>query len=475
MRRLFGRNQKGQLHVVEAIIVGILVFTILFVTSVFRLPTSPSTFQQAELAGLSHDTLVAMLAKPPNAGADCNETPCPFDSELERMISLAFGYEGATRTGVEVADVTPVSDYLTQALPPGTRYILNVSNGVLGRTVYPPNIVPPALDISVGHILMSPRWDQYASQVDQSMIIRINEPTGFKTAEIASILDPLNRDNDEETPANLHTALFANALGTKAVPEDAVYGTYRVCRASGPCTYFTVVPPGIFGAGSSILTNDRDNTTTLSSKGAFDLVAKYADNSTTGTPGSFDSADWMYLDLTGAGVISTGDLRLTAKTFCRGTVTCAAGTYVEENDADRVSLKPLVALPADRVRAAMTGSDAAALEEGEAIYFDSDGSNTISVNDRRLSRVGTYSFGSVVAAADYDLASPALSAFTAEEILWGDLDAGGDIDVGEPVYLDFAGHGQAAGLGALDIHLSPKGNPTARYIYDVKLVVWYGI
>ncbi len=481
MKRLWRRDQRAQLHVVEAIIVGVLVFTILFVTSVFRLPTSASTFQQAELAGLADDTLVALLAKPPTQGSDCNESPCPFGSELERLMSLALGFEGATTPDTPATASDPstseVVEYLVQALPPGTRYILSYSNGVSTTTIHPKDLVPPALDVSVGHLFMTFNWNQFGTEVDDSMIIRIDETTGFKTAEVSSINDPLNRVENEKSPTpDTMISLFTNAAGTKTVPENIVYGTYKVCRAvATDCTYFTVVPPGIFGAGSSILTKDRDNTTSLVSAGAFGGRLKYADVATAG----FSAEDALYLDLTTAGSdVSRGDLRLTIHSNCRLTKPCAAGTRVDSGDTDVTTPTALLPVTTGFVRATQTGTFPNELEEGDAVYLSMTAPyNVVSEGDRRLTRVGSYAFGSIATAGDSDLGTTLLSAFTSETVRWGDLDAGGlnDIDLGEPVYLDFEGHGQSSGLEAYDIHLSPKGNPTTRYVYDIRLVVWYGI
>jgi hypothetical protein len=481
MKLRLRRNERAQLHVVEAIIVGVLVFTILFVTSVFRLPTSPATFQQAELSGLARDTLVALLAKPPADGADCNEPgTCPFSSELERMISLSLGYQGTTfqaSPSLSDPDSSELVQYLVQALPPGTRYILSYSNGVTPTTIYPIDAVPPALDISVGHLLVTFRWDQWASQVDGSMIIRIGEQTGFKNAgagAVTFISDPLNRIEDHNGDDHLTT--LVNAAGTALIADNATYGTYQIKYGAGPTTaYFTIVPPGIFGAGSAILSGDRDNSTSVLALNSFTNLARYNDTSANG----FDVQDVMYLDLTAPLLaVSSGDLRLSAVPACRGTAACPAGSYVESTDADAVASRPLFAFPSGQVRAGTTGSSATSLQEGDGLYFDANDNGVVESGERRLSRVGPYAFGSIVDASSADVGQglATLAAdFTSRNVVYADLDGGNDVDIGEPVYLDLVGHGQTAGLESYDVHLSAKGNPTARFVYDVQMAVWYGI
>jgi hypothetical protein len=469
------RDEKAQLHVIEAIIVGVLVFTILSITAVFRVPTNPATFQQAELAGLATDTLSALAAKPPQFDAECNAgfDPCPFDSELERMISLALGYEGTTIAGV-TPDTGPLTDYLNQSLPPGTRYIISYSNGVSSVNTYPRNLVPPSLDVSVGHRFMSFNWSTYSNEVDRSTIIRINELTGF--TGVTTIHDALNRDKDEYGVT--HLSSFAEA-GDR-VPNQALYGTYRVCAPS--CSYFTVVPPGVFGAGSSILAGDRDNSTSLQAISHLHHRLRFNDTSNDNT---FQPGDAMYLDLTPANAtgarVELGDLRLSTVPNCRVSLPCPAGSFVEAGDIDLVSNILLDAFPvgADYVRPA-AGANSAVLEESDAIYWDADNSATVTAGDRRFSRVGVFAFGSEVQGGDPDVGVglvTGLHGFNAFNLVFGDLDAGGpaDLDVGEPIYLDLAGNGQSVGLESFDLHLSPKGGPTARYIYDIRLVVWYGI
>lgn len=473
-------KDAAQLHVIEAIMVGVIVFVAIAMAALFRLPTSPATFQNTELERLANDTLTGLIAKPAKPNDDCNEPAikCPFQSELERLLSLALGYEGPTRTGLEKPDVGPLTGYLNQSLPEGTRYILYYSNGVQSTVVFPVGLVPPSLDVAVGHALLSPNWTAHASKLgNQSVFIRIGEMTGFTTGGTANIYDPMNRFRDEW--GEDFVGQFTTADGTQLVPVSALYGTYQRC--SGTCDYFTVVPTDVFGAGASILPGDRDNATSLRVHSPLFTLLKYNDTDG-GADGAFGAREVLYLDFDGSNTVSAGDLRMSRYERCLRYESCLAGTFVRSMDTDvGPPAVPLRTLPAAAKVRALSGDGDGELDEEEYLYLDVDGSGTVSANDARLSRVAQFPMGSRVAGApspDFDNGPPLASGandFSSVAVVWADSDLDGTVDTTEAVYLDLVGNGQTSGLEALDLHLSPRGSPTTRYPYDIRLVVWFGV
>lgn len=474
-------NAEGQVNVLEAIIVGVMVFVAVALTAIFRLPTTPSTFQQTELERLGVDALLALAAKPPSPTADCNEPAgsCPFKSELERMLSLALRFEGATLSAGEPRDTDPFADYLAQALPEGTRYLLTYFNGVNNTIVHPLGVVPPALDVVVSRSIVSPPWTSYSANLSESALIRIGEITGFTDATTDKIYDPLNRQTEEW--GRTHKSLLSDVSGTQRVPSSALYGTYRLCPAAGPCTYFTIVPSGVFGAGSPILHGDRDNSSSISTLGPFFSRAKFVDDNP--ADDLLSPAELFYLDLTSLALnqVDVGDLRLNQTVNCTGagTPTCPAGSMVATGDADiGKTLEAFTGVPP--FLRPLLGDNDGTLDEGEYVYLDvsTTPADKVSAGDRRFHRVGTLKFGSVVAAGDMDAGKDFVGipgVFSSLTLRWADADSDGVVDPTEAVYLDLAGNGQIDGLETLDIHLNPKGSPTVRYFYDVKLVVWFGV
>lgn len=495
-------DERAQVQVIEAIIVGILVFVAIAIAAVFRVPTITGTFEQSELERLGTDVLLHLSAAVPAAAADCNETgfTCPFESELDRMFSLALRYQGPNvlpAGASEPRDTSPLADYFNQSLPDGARYIITYSNGVNATRIYPMTLTPPALDVVVAHVIVSPNWMQYSQQSRTSALIQIGEVTGFVTASTDSIRDPLNREREEwgDGGGRTHVSLMSDATGTATVPSGAVYGTYKFC-ADAACatpTYFTVVPPGVYGSGSSILFSDRDNSTSLvavdppgpAGSALFDSL-KFADSLT--ADDLLTTGEGLYLDLTGDDLVSAGDLRMSDYANCVGATTCIAGTYVKTGEGDiGTVIEAFPAAPSPRpVVRALLGDDDDALEEGESVYLDvadgvnTDGDRLVGANDRRFSRVATLRSGSEVDAADFDVGRQLVTVasgadFTATNLYFGDTDLDGVLDAEEPIYLDFVGNGQDAGIESFDLRLSPRGTANLRYAYDMQVVIWFGI
>lgn len=459
------QDDSAQLQLVEVITVAVMLFTAIAISAVFRLPTSPATFQGAELERIGSDGLRVLANTLPTAAADCNEVgqACPFadGSDLERMLSLALGYVGPNAPSPESADRNPLTDFLNQAMPDGVNWIVFYSNGVNATKVAPLARNAPLLDVFVAHTLLAPNWTVHADHLGESVLVRIGEPGGFGTP--STIRDPLNR-------AQTEFGYALTNLYTGDIPENATLGTHEICYAT--CHFFTVTPPTIFGAGSQILTGDRDNSTNLRLLGAdgdfFDEV-RYQGS------GGFAFGNALYVDVTSVGTVSAGDLRLSPVTGCRSGVDCPAGSFVASGDSDAGGTLSLFA-GSDNV--GIRGHDADSdgnLDSGEPVYLALDTSTAVAENHHRMSRVGVHALGSGVATGDIDEGDTLTLGFTGEKIWFDDLNADGNLDPGEAVYLDLAGSGLGTGLEEGDFHLTTKGDATARYFYDVRLVVWFGV
>jgi hypothetical protein len=457
-------DDKGQLQVIEAITVALFIFVAIALSAIFRLPTSPGTFQDAELERIAADQLKILANTVPSSAADCNETPCPFaqGSELERLLSLALGYVGKTVGAGEAADRSLLADVLGQAMGDGIRYVAYYSNGVNATKITPLAIEPPRLNVVVAHHFISPNWTVWSASLEDSVLLRIGETTNFVGA--TEIRDPLNRSATE------FGAAWKDLYGSQ-VPENASLGTHRVCYGA-VCQFATVTPPGIFGAGSQILKQDRDNSSRIKTLGDFYAYAKYND---TDASGSMQFTEPVYIDLVNAGsnVVDVGDLRLSPVSNCIGSTTCKAGTFVETGASDIG--RALSAIDSDIVN--VRGGDKngnGLLDAGEAIYLGNNGT-TLDVGERRLSRFGTHPFGSNYASGDLDAGASLTLTFSGVRIVWADADDDGLVDPKEAVYLDLEGSGQSIGLDEKDFHLTPIGNPTIRSFYDIRLVVWFGV
>jgi hypothetical protein len=470
-------NDKGQLQLVEVITVAVLIFTALAVASVFRLPTSPGTFQEAELERLGSGALGILANTPPTQPDQCwgNDSPFQNGSQLELMLSMALGYIGPNSSAIiclndseepALPSTLPLEQFFGQALPDGVRWVLYYSNGVNVTKVVPLHRNPPLLEVSVAHAFLAPNWTIFADHLSESVPVRVGERLGLGTP--TEIRDPLNRTETEFGYDFLK-------LYEEDVPANATLGTHRVCYAADDCSYFTVTQPRIFGSGSQILPGDRDNSSTIRELGDFDQRVKYHDaNSDT----FFDMGDPLYLDVVdNSTTVSEGDLRLfltNCGTFIEP-ATCDGGSTVTATDGDVG--KALALLPPLAASWELRGADAngnGVLDIGEGVYVAERGDATLNQGERRLSRVGVYQMGTQYEIGDADPSTALDLAFTGT-IRYADDNADGKLGPGEAVYLDLAGDGQVDGLEHGDFHLNPKGQPTVHYYYDVKLVVWFGI
>lgn len=459
-------DERGQLQLVEVITVAVILLTAIAISSVFRLPTSPATFQGAELERIGSDALRIMANTPPQENAACNEpsgSACPFadGSELERMLSLALGYVGPTGPSPEAPNRQPFEDFLGQALPDGVNWVLYYSNGVNATKVVPLARNPPLLDVFVAKTLLAPNWTTFADHLEDSVLVRTGEPGGLGSP--TTVRDPLNR-------AETEFGYALTGLYQGRVPANATLGTHQICYGSD-CHYFTVTPSNIFGAGSQILPGDRDNSTNLAlvDAGDFDIVVKYRDEGSAG----FQLTDPLYVDSDGSGSVTAGDVRLAPIVGCRTGVTCPAGSYVVAGDLNMT--ETLTALNALTVE--IRGHDADAngtVDAGDTIYLTSTGAGSVTSDHRRLSRVGVHALGTSVAAADNDQGRGLGLSFDGAQIWFDDVDGDGSPEPGEALYLDLDGSGLGPGLEEGDYHLTTKGEATAYYFYDVRLVVWFG-
>ncbi len=458
------RDDEGQLQLVEVITVAVILFTAIAISAVFRLPTSPATFQGAELERIGSDTLRVMVNTKPRTDADCNEPagdPCPFaeGSELERMLSLAVGYVGPTDEG-ESPDREPFEDFLRQAMPDGVNWIVYYSNGVTATKVVPQERNPPLLDVYVARTLLSPAWTTFADHLGESVLVRTGEPGGFGTA--TTVRDPLNRDQTE----------FGDLLTDRFdadVPEDAMLGTHEICYGAD-CHYFTVTPSNIFGAGSQILAGDRDASTNLKDLGGFFTRVHYVDDDTSGSYTLGQNP--LYIDADAGTTVNAGDVRLTPVAACRTGVDCPAGSFVIAGDSDDggtlATFDPVTPNVEFRVHDADSDS---ALSVGDTIYLTSTGAASVAADQPRMSRVGVDALGTSVASGDLDEGRGLGLASTAARLWYDDTNDDGALDPDEAVYLDLDGSGLEPG----DYHLTAEGEATAQQFYDVRLVVWFGV
>lgn len=470
-------QEAGQLQVLEAIIVAIFIFVAIAVASIFSLPSNPSTFQAAELLNLGGDALKVRAARVPPATADCNETPCPFSNELERMVSVALGYVGdVDAVGVpdpEEPSNVELKDYLDQALPEGSRYIVSFSNGYETTQLYPVGLTPPVARVGVARSLLSPNWSVYAEDRAGSVLLRIGETSHIPAGETESFADPLNRASRENGER------YVDDLFTPRVPNWAILGTYRAC-VHAPCTTqtFTVVTDGIFGAGGQVLASDRNHTAfgnlkTLPSD--FLTSVKYWDRD--GTVG-LGPEDPLYLDVAGLGTISAGDVRVSRTHpgfVCRSLGPCYEGSYVRSADGDEGEL--LTPLPLVLKLSFRDLDGDSVYSEGDAIYLDQDGDNAIDEDDRRVTRYALFPAGSPVATGDLDFGALLKDEIPSQVVYFDDTDnsytgpATPSVGEGEPVFLDTDGNG----LGLIDVYLSQIGAASHRYYYDLKLAIWFAL
>jgi subtilase family protein len=113
--------------------------------------------------------------------------------------------------------------------------------------------------------------------------------------------------------------------------------------------------------------------------------------------GQYDNGEGIYRDLDDNGVVSAGDQRRTpvgafaANTLVAAADADAAAALVNFNMNERHD---------DTVSVNFSGS--LTFDNGEGIYIDADASRTVSAGDTRITPVGAFAAGSIVAAADAD-------------------------------------------------------------------------
>ncbi|MBI2076913.1 MAG: hypothetical protein HYT80_00880 [Euryarchaeota archaeon] len=465
------RDDHAQLNIIESILVGAIVFTAVAATAVFRLPTSPASFQQAELERIGADALAALIAKVPDTYSgdaildNCNISPCPYKNELERIISLAMDFNnpaGAVKTD-------PLSDFFDQALPEGAFYVVYFSNAEGEVALYPTFRAPPAADVVVSHAIMGPVWTQQARASDGTTLgfereifyLRPGEATDFDPDgadnSISVINDPLGRTTDQAgtTIEERFTELQSGQILYK-VPLATPYGTYKLDIAQD--RYFAVVPLGVAGPGSLVYPIDLDDPSSLSGT-AYDVFSLLEFN-----------GDTLYLDIVDDNKVTADDLRLSY--YEGGGSTFPPGTFVGGADQDAVDMLPLTDLGGNILYSDDNASGT--LDDGEAVYLDED-TNGLDAGDWRLSRAGIYPIGTKVGAADEDLLDgrPTRGPLTAK-VRYLEV-TGVGLSAGDTVYLDLNGQGQVDGLEPFDVHLTKKGTVTLRYVYDIRLVIWFGV
>jgi hypothetical protein len=510
-------DDRGQLYVIEAIIVGVLVFVAITMVSINQLPTTPGTFEQGDLERLTSDTLVTILARPADLKADgsdtptkCNDpAPCAFASEFERMVSKVLGYEGTVACatscsgGLQLHDTSDIKDYFDQTLPDGASYIISLSNGRSSMTIFPAGVVPTGSSVVTGAVLMSPNWAVNAACAGcigamgrQNMIaLRLGEFTGFQPpASIDHITDPLGRTTTNVPPiaTTLWKNIYSNPTADARVPNDAILGTHLYCTgpAIGTCTAFSVVGESGFGAFSPVLSADRDFSAVLKLLGApvdnpLTTANKYLLPSgqgikITGADGALSAGDRLYVDLVvaagaGANRVDAGDLRITSNG-----ANMAGGTFVKAGDGDvNAALNAFTnaaSTPPIYMRPLASGT-AGVIDDGEDVYFHLGACPcVVSANDRRLSRVGPFAGGSTVAGADFDVGRTLDPVpFTGFFIRYADMDNGNTVNPGETVYMDLQGNGQVPGVEPYDVHLTPLALPPKKNTYEARLVVWFGV
>lgn len=464
-------EDRGQLQLLESILAASIVFVAMAVVVLFRLPTNPGTFQESELERIAIDGLRVQRSKAPATTDDCNEWPCPFDNDLDRLLSLALGYVGPSTLNGSVQDPsgqnldrgfapneTELREVILQALPSGSHFLFTLSNGYSTTPVTPANTTPPASPTVVARLVTAPNWTIHRSNLTNATTLRINETTNF--GALSWIYDPLNR-TETQHGYNL-TSLFSTR-----VPANATFGTYRACPGAwNTCRAFNVGPSFLIGAGSQILASDAGTTATLRSNGTFDARLKY-----NGSAVDVGVRAPLYVDMDDSGTVNAGDVRFSNVSACRGTAECRPGSYVRSSDGDLQRTLSTIPAPATL----RLGSPDGWLDEGEPLYVDLNNDADVDVGDVRVTRFGLHPMGRGVAVGDADLGATLPETFTAARIKWADFDDDAALDEGEPVYLDLEGLGQTSALDVHDVHLTYAGEPLLRNPYDIRLVVWYGV
>jgi hypothetical protein len=470
-------DERAQLQLLESIMVALFIFVAIAVVSIHRLPTSPQAFTASGLQKLANDALKVRQAKTPVSTDDCNDTPCPFANDLERLLSLTLGYVGKhTGTG-EAANSSEFKSYLDQALPAGSRYQLAFGTGHNQTLLFPLGVVPPVTSVVVGRTIVAPNWTVFASNAVNGTILRVSERTGLLNA--ATIQDPLNRTTTEWNKA--WTNFFSTGYQAR-VPANATFGTHRVCfGAAAPtgCYNLTVVPAnisGVVGAGAQVLPGDRDADSVIRDYNAgattLNLLAYWNDQLPLGA--SAKDRSYLHKPTIPPQLVAVGDIRLSyVDGACRNGSPCAAGSIVRTGDLDVGGVLTAFTATTTKLRA----SNATVLEGTRLYLLANDAATTPAAGDVRLSRAGVHPLGSRVRSFDEDVGGSALTALdlTQVSVQYADKDNDNVLDEDEPVYFNLLGLGQSSALDTYDYHVTNVAAPPQRSLYNVKLEVWYGV
>lgn len=130
--RTLGACDDGAIHVVEALLAGMIILTaVLFLTNVSK-PSPPAAEAGIDLEGVARDVLVVLENRPATpATVQCTgDTPDPacYPSRLDQVAGSALGYNvDAAKQTTSNSDAT---DFLNQVIPVGNRWLLRLDNGV---------------------------------------------------------------------------------------------------------------------------------------------------------------------------------------------------------------------------------------------------------------------------------------------------------------------------------------------------------
>ncbi|HSM16427.1 MAG TPA: S8 family serine peptidase [Gemmatimonadales bacterium] len=128
----------------------------------------------------------------------------------------------------------------------------------------------------------------------------------------------------------------------------------------------------------------------------------FAHDESVAANGQFDNGEAIYQDLDDSQTATTGDTRITAVGgFAAGSVVAAGDADVGTAIVVFIANDPFTATVGERWADDVTADFMYAA--GESIYRDNDISSNVTVGDTRLTPVGAFAAGSVVAAGDADL------------------------------------------------------------------------
>lgn len=469
------RSDSAQLQLLESITVAVFIFVAIATVAVFRIPTSPATFQLSELEKKGSDVWKVRQAKIPSLGDDCNESPCPFSSDLDRLLSLALGYRGRTPIGdgSEDPDAAELSNFLSQGLGSGTKHIVQYSNGYATTQLTPVGLRPPASDVVVARTTISPNWTVHWSLYDgfkgdlglnlTAPAIPLGVRTHFEIGATDRVLDPLNRTENER-------GFPMSGVLAQTVPLNATLGLYLHCQGASfaTCFPFFVVPPSTAPQGSLVSADTASRVGRPVPLGTFDSLARV---------GTASDDLGLYLDLDSTGTVTAGDVRLSPRVQCQGNDACPPGTIVVASDNDASPPSPLGTLATQTGGKIHYVADGATIDASTRLYLDFNGNDRVDPGDYRLSRTHVYPMGLIVEQGQWDNDTAATDNVSAVVtlVVFDDLDADGVFDADEPLFLDIREDGQGPAVEAFDFHLTPIGLPSARFDMELRLEMWYGV